>query len=195
MSNTTTIVVADELADSFLPSQPGARYVRDRRRHDQLRPGRDRRRLAPVRLERRDVGLAVVRTCPDCGRDSVVPWKPGAAVAFHCGCTVADQAAIRQRALVVAVSLSALWLLNLADVVLTRKALSLGAVEANVLMGSLLHLGFVWGALIKIGFVTLGALLLWHERRRRVVYVGSVGLALVYVFIVVYELAGLAFIT
>jgi len=195
MTNTTTIVVADELADVFPLPQPDARYIRDRRRDDRLHPGRERRHLAPVRLERHDAGLAVVHTCPDCGRVSVVPWRPGGLVTFRCDCAIADQSAARRRQLVVAASLTSLWLLNLADIVLTRKALSLGAVEANVLMGSLLGLGFVWGALIKVGFVTLGSLLLWHERRRHLVYVGSVGLALVYGVLVIYQLVGLALVT
>ena len=59
-----------------------------------------------------------------------------------------------------------LWLLNLDDVLLTRRALPLGAVEANAIMGQFLRLGFVPAALIKMAVVTAGAVFLWSQRRR-----------------------------
>ena len=85
-----------------------------------------------------------------------------------------------------------LLLLNLEDVLLTRRALALGAVEVNAVMGLLLRFGFVPAALIKMAVVTGGALFLWTQRRRRIVLLASVGLVIVYVVLVVYELVALA---
>lgn len=189
---TTTIVVADGIGATLLPPQSGAAYVPDRRRR-RLRPyvGRERRQVRAPRLERRDGGLAVVRTCAACGRVSVVPWRPGEAVAVSCPCETAAHQGLSRQSLVVAWSLAFLWLLNLADVALTHKLLSAGAIEANVVVEAFLRLGFFWGAAIKVAFVTAGVLFLWHERRRRLVYRGAVVVTVIYALVVVYELMGL----
>jgi len=191
-----TIVVAGELGAVSLPPQPGASYVTDRRRR-RVRPylRHDRRRLTAPRLERRDGLLAVVRTCPDCGRVSVVPWSPGGAAAFVCDCAgIAARPQASRRSTIVAWSLALLWLLNVADLVLTHRALTDGAIEANALMNVFLRLGFLWGGAFKIGLVTAGVLFLWHERRRPLVYPAALLLALVYTLLIVYQVVGLTVI-
>jgi hypothetical protein len=90
--------------------------------------------------------------------------------------------------LAVAGALVALWLLNVEDVLLTRRALALGATEANALIGLVLRLGFAPAALVKMAVVTAGAIFLWTQRRRRVVLLASIGLVAVYAAIVVYEI-------
>lgn len=220
----STVVFVDRGLNGALPvSLPGAELVPERRA-DALPayPGPERRRRPAPRLEPRENGLAVVHTCPDCGRLSIVPYLPGAglAAAPPCVCaaaaaatpalaaswvptappalgpaaaaTVVRPAARRERSLVVGAALVLLWLLNLDDVLLTHRALALGAVEANAIMAQFLRLGFAQAALIKMGVVTAGAIFLWTQRRRRVVLLASVGLAAVYLVLVVYQLVVLS---
>ena len=94
--------------------------------------------------------------------------------------------------LAVSGALVALWLLNLEDALLTRRALALGATEANAIMALFLRFGFVPAALVKMAVVTAGALFLWTQRRRRIVLLASVALVAVYVTLVVYEIVELA---
>ena len=89
-------------------------------------------------------------------------------------------------------SLVLLWLLNLEDVALTHSALSLGAVEVNVVMSFFLRYGFAEAALIKMAVVTLGSLYLWSQRRHTATLVASVGLATVYALVVVFQVLQLA---
>jgi hypothetical protein len=98
----------------------------------------------------------------------------------------------RARTLVVTCALVALWVLNLEDVILTRRALALGATELNSIMGFLLRFGFAPAALAKMSVVTAGSIFLWTQRRRRIVLLASVGLAAVYGALVVYQIAALA---
>ena len=107
------------------------------------------------------------------------------------GAAVASPA-LRTRALAVSGALVVLWLINLEDVLLTRRALALGATEVNAIMGLFLRFGFVPAALIKMAVVTAGALFLWSQRRRRIVLLASAGLVTVYVALVVYEMGVLA---
>lgn len=88
--------------------------------------------------------------------------------------------------------LVALWLLNVADLVLTYKALGFGATEANWVMGSLLEAGLLPAALFKLGVVTAGVLCLWWLRRYRMTIVATVLVTAIYVGVVVYELGNLA---
>ncbi len=83
-------------------------------------------------------------------------------------------------------------MLNLEDVLLTRRALALGATEVNVIMGFFLRFGFVPAAFIKMAVVTAGAVFLWTQRRRRIVLLASVGLVAVYVTLVIYQIVALA---
>jgi hypothetical protein len=242
----STVVFVDCRLDQALPgSLPGAELVPERRVGvPPAYPGPERRRRCAPRLEPRENGLAVVHTCPACGRLSIVPYVPGAGLvaAPPCPCSqtapagaavaalpalspaaatralpafppaaatmalpalssaaaqatlttpalpAARASARRERSVVIAVSLVLLWLLNLDDVLLTRRALQMGAVEANAVMAQFLRLGFTQAALIKMTVVTAGAIVLWTQRRRTIVLVASVGLASVYLALVVYQL-------
>jgi hypothetical protein len=194
----STVILIDPGLDDHLPlSLPGARLVHDRRAP--LRPpygGPERRRLQAPRLHSNGADLALVHTCPDCGRLSVVPYRLGAglAAAPPCPCSlpVAEPVADTGRRFVIGAALVLLWLFNIEDVLLTRRALSLGAVEANAIMGQFLRLGFVPAAVIKMSVVTAGVVFLWSQRRRRLVLLASVGLAAVYAALVVYQLIALA---
>ena len=101
-------------------------------------------------------GLAVVHTCPACGRglDRAVSARAPASALAPRPCAV--RRARRRRAaragaiVAVGAALVVLWLLNLEDVLLTRRALALGAIEANAVMGFFLRFGFVPAALIKM---------------------------------------------
>ncbi len=191
----STVVVVDPGVDETLSVALRGAEIRRERRAAALAayPGPERRLRPAPRLAPQGAGLAVVHTCPACGRVSVVPCVSGAGlgVAPPCACT-APVPALRTRALVVTVALVALWLLNLEDALLTRRALALGATEANAVMGLFLRFGFVPAALIKMAVVTAGALFLWTQRRRRIVLLASVGLVCVYITLVVYEIIQLA---
>jgi len=61
-----------------------------------------------------------------------------------------------------------LWLLNVADLALTRYAMWLGfATESNGVMDFFLRAGTAQALAFKIGIVTIGALLLWRLRDHR----------------------------
>ena len=61
-----------------------------------------------------------------------------------------------------------LWLLNVADLLLTRYSLWLGfAKESNGVMGYFFRSGTVPAIAFKLGIVTVGALLLWRLRHYR----------------------------
>jgi len=194
----STVVLIEPGLDDRLPvALPGVRLVRERR--TAARPpygGDERRRLQAPRLRSNGAELALVHTCAVCGRLSIVPYRMGAglAAAPPCPCTLPAVAPVadRGRRLVVGAALVLLWLFNVEDVLLTHRALSLGAVEANAIMGFFLRLGFVPAALIKMSVVSAGVLFLWSQRRRRIVLPASVGLAAVYAALVVYQLVVLA---
>jgi hypothetical protein len=82
-----------------------------------------------------------------------------------------------------------LCLFNAEDLVLTLAALSRGAGESNAVMGYFFGLGLVPTLVFKIGIVTVGALLLWRYRRRDLVPIASVGVAVVYGAIVLYHVS------
>jgi hypothetical protein len=70
-----------------------------------------------------------------------------------------------------------LWILNVADLALTRYAIWLGfATESNNIMDYFLSAGTLPALLFKVGIVSLGAILLW---RLRVYVVATVAAALV----------------
>ena len=94
---------------------------------------------------------------------------------------------VSQSALV-ALLLAAVWLLNLADLLLTRRVLWLGfASESNRVMGYFLRQGSMTATVFKIGIVTLGVLLLWRLRSRRSVVFAAVLLAAVFAAVVTYQ--------
>ncbi len=64
--------------------------------------------------------------------------------------------------------LVAVWVCNVADLLLTRAALSAGrATESNAAMAFLFRQGTWTAAVAKIVVVTLGVILLWRLRRNR----------------------------
>lgn len=86
--------------------------------------------------------------------------------------------------------LFALWVLNVADFVLTTNALASGiADEANRVMGYFLEVGLVQAFVFKVGVVSAGVLGLWLLRRRRVTLVASAALTTAYGLVVLYQLA------
>jgi len=192
----TAVFVDPGLAEALPPALRGAELARERRVAGLPGyPGPERRRRQAPRLESRHDGLAVVATCPDCGRVSIVPYRPGAgsALAPACPCTpTSPRLSARGRDVVVGAALVLLWLLNIDDVLLTRRALAQGAVEANAIMGLFLRLGFAPAALIKMAVVTAGTIFLWSQRRRPVVLTASLGLAAVYLALVVYQVVELS---
>jgi hypothetical protein len=194
----STVVFVDPGVGDTLPAALRGPELMPERRAGRLPayPGPERRRRPAPRLEHRGAGLAVVHTCPDCGRVSIVPYAAGAglAAAPPCACAapLAAPAPSRLQAFVVGGALVLLWILNLEDVLLTRRALALGATEVNVIMGFFLRFGFVPAALIKMAIVTAGAIFLWTQHRRRIVVLASVGLVTVYVTLVIYQMIALA---
>lgn len=81
-----------------------------------------------------------------------------------------------------------LWVLNVADLLLTRYALWLGfAKESNGVMDYFFRSGTVPTIAFKIGVVTVGTLLLWRLRRYRTALIAAVLLAGVFAAVVVYQ--------
>ena len=212
-ATSTTVVVAADVGEPLPDSLTDAELVRERRARRMLSyPGPERRVRPAPRLEAQGAGLAVVHTCSDCGRVSIVPYVPGAALTAGSPCVCAAigtpaaamltpafapvaplaAPARRGRALVVTFALVALWVLNLEDVILTRRALALGAIEMNTIMGFFLRFGFAQAALIKMSIVTVGSIFLWTQRRRGIVLLASLGLAAIYVALVIYQIVELA---
>jgi hypothetical protein len=81
-----------------------------------------------------------------------------------------------------------LWLLNVADLALTRYAMWLGfATESNGVMDYFLRAGTLPALLFKMGMVSLGALLLWRLRDYRIATGAAALLALVFAAVVAYQ--------
>jgi hypothetical protein len=92
--------------------------------------------------------------------------------------------------------LALLWLLNVADLLLTTHALRLGvAEEANRLMAFFLEAGPLPAAAFKIGLVTAGVLVLWLLRRHRTTLVMASLAAGFYAVVVAYQVVQLALVT
>ena len=84
--------------------------------------------------------------------------------------------------------LAELWLLNAADLALTRYSMWLGfATESNGIMDFFLRAGAVQALAFKLGIVTVGALLLWRLRAYRIATVAAGLLAGVLAAVVVYQ--------
>ena len=84
--------------------------------------------------------------------------------------------------------LAELWVLNVADLALTRYSLWLGfATESNGIMDYFLRAGTLPALLFKVGIVTLGALLLWRLRAYTIATVAAVLVAGVFAAVVVYQ--------
>jgi hypothetical protein len=81
-----------------------------------------------------------------------------------------------------------LWVLNVADLALTRYALWLGfATESNGIMDYFLRAGTLPTLLFKVGIVSLGALLLWRLRAYTVATVAAALVAGVFAAVVAYQ--------
>jgi len=86
--------------------------------------------------------------------------------------------------------LLALWVLNVADLLLTHYVLWLGfATEENGVMRYFLHEGTLTATVFKIGIVSVGALLLWRVRHRPAALVAAALLAAVFAAVVAYQAA------
>jgi hypothetical protein len=84
--------------------------------------------------------------------------------------------------------LVAMWLLNIADLLLTRYSLWLGfATESNGVMAYFFRSGTLPTVAFKIGIVTVGALLLWRLRRYRAALFAAALLAGVFAAVVAYQ--------
>jgi hypothetical protein len=83
-----------------------------------------------------------------------------------------------------------LWVLNAADLLLTRYVLWLGfATESNDVMRYFLREGTLTATVFKIGIVSVGALLLWRVRRRPAALIAAVLLTGVFAAVVAYQAA------
>jgi hypothetical protein len=81
-----------------------------------------------------------------------------------------------------------LWLLNAADLLLTRYSLWLGfAKESNGVMDYFFRSGTVVTVAFKIGIVTVGALLLWRLRHYRTALIAAALLTGIFAAVVVYQ--------
>ena len=158
---------------------------------------------APARLAKTGEGLVFSYRCPLHGEWHTVPYGPAFARRYvaaagdgACCCPGRAPWSVRRglaRTRLLAWLLAIVWLANLCDLVLTLRALSQGrATEANRLMAVVLQGGSLGAALIKVGGVTLGVVLLWLLRRRGIVLPATAVLALAFVALVVYEALSLA---
>jgi hypothetical protein len=92
------------------------------------------------------------------------------------------------RSVAVLILLTAVWVLNAADFVLTLHAMSVGrALEVNQVMDYLFEVGPVYAGVCKIGIASLGVALLWLLRRHGLAVVASYGLALIFSALVTFE--------
>lgn len=82
-----------------------------------------------------------------------------------------------------------LWLLNLADLLLTRHVLWRGlAQESNFVMDYFFRQGTLQAAAFKVGIVTIGVLLLWRLRHYPAALAAAVLLTLSFAAVVAYQL-------
>ena len=88
--------------------------------------------------------------------------------------------------------LLALWVFNVADLVLTSQAVASGlATESNQVMAYFLDAGPLQAALFKLGVVSAGVGVLWLLRRYRVALVAAAALAMVFGLVVLYQVVHL----
>lgn len=81
-----------------------------------------------------------------------------------------------------------LWAFNATDLLLTRSAIALGrAQEANGVMKMLLQAGNLPAYGFKIGFVTLGVVVLWRLRAHHAVLLAAALLTASFAVVVSYE--------
>lgn len=93
---------------------------------------------------------------------------------------------------VLLVLLLAAWLLNLADLLLTRHALWRGiAIETNWLMSYFFRQGIVPAVAFKVGIVTVGVLALWRLRAHREALFAAVTITGALALVVTYQITSL----
>ena len=81
-----------------------------------------------------------------------------------------------------------LWVLNVADLLLTRYSLWLGfAKESNGVMDYFFQSGTLPSTAFKVGIVTVGTLLLWRLRNYRAALFAAVLLTGIFAAVVVYQ--------
>jgi len=81
-----------------------------------------------------------------------------------------------------------LWILNIADLLLTRYSLWLGfAKESNGVMDYFFRSGTVPTLAFKIGIVTVGVLLLWRLRHYRTALIAAALLTGIFAAVVAYQ--------
>jgi hypothetical protein len=93
---------------------------------------------------------------------------------------------------VLAVLLVALNVLSIADWLLTLRALTLGAQEANAFMGALIVADPIVAGLVKAGIMLGVSLVIWNARRYRLVLATAVGAVGLYGILMLYHAMGLA---
>jgi hypothetical protein len=85
-----------------------------------------------------------------------------------------------------------LWILNFADLLLTWRSVVIGgARELNVFMARVLSWGIGPAFLVKIGIVTVGAVVIWRLRRHPRTLQATMMVAAAYAAVVVYQVLGL----
>lgn len=99
---------------------------------------------------------------------------------------------LRERPAALLALLLVLNLLSLADLLLTSRAMSYGAIEANMLMGSLFGTSLAAATGFKVAAMLAVSVLIWVSRRYRLVLLTAVGAVAVYALLMVYHLSGLA---
>ena len=181
-----------------------ARLKVDRRRGERRGSPRtgggahERRVVLPAVIKWRQGRALCEYICPRCGTHHELEYSSRAARAYaiaagegECACPGRQTWHVRQgvaRVNLVFWLLLALWVFNIADLILTRRAISLGmAREANRVMAYFLEAGLVPALMFKVGIVTLGALLLWRLRRHAATLVVTTALASTYALVVLYQ--------
>jgi hypothetical protein len=201
-----TIVIDRGLHDEVY-ALAGDGFVVDRRRQERRRVpsagGRRRgeRRLRPAPTVSREADALLLRyVCPHCGQRHNVPFDRGFARSYAAALPGGDclcpgrtnwlvSRGIKPRPVLIA-ALTALWLLNLWDLVLTRHAMQSGlASEANSFMNALIGMGWLPAAVFKVGVVSLGVVVLWRYRHHRLAVSATVSLVVFYCFVVIYQAA------
>jgi len=154
--------------------------------------------LAAAALRWRAGKLDYSYRCPRHGTAHTVPYAPAFARQYlaavgdgACCCPGRAGWPVRvglSRTRLLAWLLVILWSANVADLVLTLKAIALGkATEANRLMDAFFRAGSDDAIAFKLGVATAAVVVLWLARRRPVVLPASVLLTTAFVALVAYE--------
>jgi hypothetical protein len=102
--------------------------------------------------------------------------------------------ALRDRPRALIALLTAVNVLNLADLLLTLGVLDSGGREANPVMRSLLALSPLWAGIFKLVAVLAASLLVWENRRYRKALIAGLCMLVLFAGLFVYDLVGLVFL-